>query len=153
MCIMEVRPGQRLSTIAQAMAHNTNTVRGDMDMLHELCLARGHNHVIEKLTAALSYLDGAYNEFLTIFSDELKHDLAHHGDTPDPEYHHHERTLGDIEGVPPEVGDAANASAHPHPHAHITHVDRVMLQQIGLDGNPEAEADCARAEHFETRTT
>lgn len=148
---MEVRPGQRLSTIAQAMAHNTNTVRGDMDMLQELCLARGHNHVIEKLKSALDYLDGAYNEFLTIFSDELRHDLEHHGDTPDPLYRHQERTLGDVAGVPSEVGGAANSVAHSHPH--ITHVDREMLKEIGLNGNRDAEADCARAEHFETRTT
>lgn len=141
--MMEVRPGQRLSTIAQAMAHNTNTVRGDMDMLQELCLARGHNHVIEKLKSALDYLDGAYNEFLTIFSDELKHDLAHHGDTPDPEYNHHS----------PGNERTAESIAESHHHPHITHVDREMLRQIGLDGNVEAEADCARAEHFETRTT
>lgn len=142
MCIMEVRPGQRLSTIAQAMAHNTNTVRGDMDMLQELCVARGHNHVIDKLRAALEHLDGAYNEFLTIFADELRHDLQHHGDTTDPEYHH---------GGERPASDVPAEHAHPHEHPHIKVVDRDMLVQLGLGDSLTAIRAVQAAERHETR--
>jgi hypothetical protein len=40
MCIMEVRVGQKTSTIAQAMFHNTYTLLGDLDMLLEVLKAR-----------------------------------------------------------------------------------------------------------------
>lgn len=146
---MEVRPGQRLSTIAQAMAHNTNTVRGDMDMLRELCVARGHNHVIDKLQAALKHLDGAYEEFLTIFADELRHDLEHHGDTADPEYHHGgERPASDI---PSLSGDHDHPHDHQHPHTHMKGTDRQILADAGLLGDPAAERAVVQAERYETR--
>lgn len=138
---MEVRPGQRLSTIAQAMAHNTNTVRGDMDMLEKLCVARGHNHVIEQLHQALRYLDGAYHEFLQVFSDELERDLREHGDTPDPEYHRHaaERTAESV------------LATHDHSHPHIKGTDRQMIEQLPDYLRFKAEQAASRAEHYETR--
>jgi hypothetical protein len=71
MCIMEVRPGQQSSTIAQAMAHNTNTVIGDMDMLEELLKARGDFESLATVQHAHGHLKSAYAGLLMQFGTEV----------------------------------------------------------------------------------
>lgn len=45
MCIMEVRPGQHHSTIAQAQAHNVSTVLGDLELFETLLAASHHSDI------------------------------------------------------------------------------------------------------------
>lgn len=72
MCIMEVRPGQHSVTVAQACAHNVNTVRGDLDMFEKLLRARdelrGNGTRFERIVNALN---DAYSDLLDMFGDEL----------------------------------------------------------------------------------
>jgi hypothetical protein len=86
MCIMEVRPGQRSATIAQAMAHNTSTVERDLDMFTPLLRARGETELLAKIECAHEHLRAAYAEFLAVFTEEVKtevtsgHDHSHDHD-------------------------------------------------------------------------
>lgn len=70
MCIMEVREGQHTSTIAQAMAHNTNTVIGDMDMLEKLMAKRGEDDLLVAVKRAHDNLRRAYADLLDVFGEE-----------------------------------------------------------------------------------
>jgi hypothetical protein len=77
MCIMEVREGQRSSTIAQAMAHNTSTIERDLDMLRALLKARGETALLAEVEEAQRALGNAYQHFLAIFASEIERDVAH----------------------------------------------------------------------------
>lgn len=103
MCIMEVRAGQRDSTIAQACAHNVATVVGDLDMFETVLTARlAHDTADGRLDteAALGQvrhahdtLRRAYADLLGLFGAEVGRALTHwqagedHGD----DHHGHER--------------------------------------------------------------
>ena len=95
MCIMEVRSGQRSSTIAQAMAHNTNTIVGDLDMLLKLLEARKDRDSLVAVERAQSYLARAYAILLTQFGMEVANEVEdHEGHNPDNhDEHGHERTF------------------------------------------------------------
>lgn len=83
MCIMEVRPGQRTSTIAQAMAHNTSTILGDLDMLEELLKARKDTESLETVLAAHEHLRRAYAILLAQFGMEVANEtMDHEGHLP-----------------------------------------------------------------------
>ena len=86
MCIMEVRPGQRSSTIAQAMAHNTSTVERDLDMFKPLLAARGEHELLAKVERAHTALKEAYTEFLSVFVTEVYDEVHIHGDV---DHHDH----------------------------------------------------------------
>jgi hypothetical protein len=68
---MEVREGQILSTIEQAMAHNTRTIQSDLPMLKALLKARGETVKLAQCDEALRHLTVAYNTFLQMFADTL----------------------------------------------------------------------------------
>lgn len=71
MCIMEVRPGQQSSTIAQALAHNVSTVERDMDMFELLVQARGGEKMLRDLQHAHDHLRKAYATLLMVFGIEI----------------------------------------------------------------------------------
>jgi hypothetical protein len=76
-CIMEVREGQRSSTIAQAMAHNTSTIERDLDMFRPLLEARGETSLLAEIEAAQRALGVAYQHFLAVFAAEIERDVQH----------------------------------------------------------------------------
>lgn len=78
MCIMEVRSGQRSSTIAQALAHNTSTVDRDIDMLVPLLRARGELDAVAEIEEAQRDLQSAYARLLAAFAAEITRDVAEH---------------------------------------------------------------------------
>jgi hypothetical protein len=92
---MEVRSGQRTSTIAQAMAHNTSTIVGDLDMLVKVLIARGDQESLKTVQAAHDHLKRAYAVLLDQFGMEVAYE------TMDPNGHlphshdenEHERTF------------------------------------------------------------
>lgn len=91
MCIMEVRPGQRSSTIAQAMAHNVSTIERDLDMFEPLVAARGESELLDTIRAGHEALKVAYAHFLECFVAEIEHEIQHNGGEHDHDYHDHER--------------------------------------------------------------
>lgn len=89
---MEVRPGQRSSTIAQAMAHNLSTIERDLDMFRPLLEARGETELLTEIEQGHEHMKRAYACFLNVFTIEVKTEV-HSGH--DHEHHDHagERTL------------------------------------------------------------
>jgi hypothetical protein len=101
MCIMEVRAGQRASTIAQACAHNTATVLGDIDMFHELLERRGEDEMVRALDQAKGNLNRAFADLLEMFGEFASREEASHGVhfTADDEHGHdgsHERSFIEV---------------------------------------------------------
>lgn len=88
MCIMEVRPGQKSSTIAQALAHNCSTVERDMDMFELLVKARGDEDLLNDLQHAHDHLRKAYAILLMNFGMEVAQAVQ------DEEGHVHNRDHG-----------------------------------------------------------
>jgi hypothetical protein len=81
---MEVRAGQRSSTIAQAMAHNTSTIERDLDMFRRVMEARGERETaLAQLDAAQADLRSAYERFLAMFAREIADDVANGQHEPD----------------------------------------------------------------------
>lgn len=88
MCIMEVRDGQRNSTIAQACAHNLFTVVGDLAMFKTLLEARraqDGNAITDSRVAEVTQLEAqlhaTYETGLHLYghfaADEALHGHAH----------------------------------------------------------------------------
>jgi hypothetical protein len=71
MCIMEVRPGQKSSTIAMAMAHNTSTVMQDLDFFRKLLAARQEFELLRAVDQAQGELRKAYANFLEVYGEEV----------------------------------------------------------------------------------
>lgn len=69
MCVMEVRAGQRSSTIAQACAHNTATVERDVNMFRKLLEARGDHVKAADLAQAQRELQRAEANLLELFGE------------------------------------------------------------------------------------
>lgn len=92
MCIMEVRPGQRTATIAQALAHNTSTIERDLDMFRKLLEARKEGDHVELVNRAQKLLNEAYAIFLEQFGEFVAEEVNpdNHVHTDD---HGHERTF------------------------------------------------------------
>lgn len=125
MCIMEVRAGQRSSTIAQAMAHNTSTIERDLDMFRKVMEARGERETaLAQLDAAQADLRSAYERFLQMFAREIADDVANG--------HEHEAA--------PVVG---TERVHLHPN------DATMVDTISRADYARIAAH--RAERYETR--
>jgi hypothetical protein len=70
-CIMEVRPGQHITTVSQAMAHNLSTVDRDLDMLRKLCQARHDHAAMQEVDELQRAVHAAYAQALTMFGVEL----------------------------------------------------------------------------------
>src|SRR6266581_4259568 len=75
MCVMEVRPGQRSSTIAQAMAHNLSTIERDLDMFKPLLEARGEHQLLATIESGHQHMKAAYADFLECFIHEIQHEI------------------------------------------------------------------------------
>lgn len=137
MCIMEVRPGQRSSTIAQAMAHNLSTIERDLDMFKPLLEARGETELLATVQAGHEAMKVAYASFLDCFIHEIQHEVAHgHGDAHDT-----------------HVGNE-RVHAHVHSPADQEQIDDILtlLQPVDVDeARSVAEAAAASAERYETR--
>lgn len=71
MCIMEVRPGQKSSTVAQAMAHNMSTFDRDMDMFIELLKARGDTEILKTAQHVKDMATHCYADLLEVFGEEV----------------------------------------------------------------------------------
>lgn len=138
MCIMEVRPGQRSSTIAQAMAHNLSTIERDLDMFKPLLVARDEQHLLGLIEEGHEAMKTAYARFLDVFAAELAHDIRTHGD-----HDHGDHSHGN------------ERSHHPSVHPHIHPEDAELIRQAIDTDDPEvllaAEQACRNAERFETR--
>lgn len=93
MCIMEVRPGQAASTIAQAMAHNTSTVERDMDMFEELLKARGDFESLRTIVQAHGKLREAYAILLMQFGIEVGREVQNGKGHMHSHDHGNERSL------------------------------------------------------------
>lgn len=94
MCIMEVHAKASSPTMLQAMAHNTKTVRSDVDMLIEVLDARHAFSAVTDVRQAAMFLDHAYGLFLArfgMFAAEVVPDEIHSHDD-----HGHERTLDQV---------------------------------------------------------
>lgn len=127
MCIMEVRAGQRSSTIAQAMAHNVGTIERDLDMFVPLLEARGEVALLKTIEEAHEAMKVAYARFLDCFKHEIEHEVhSGHDHSHHDDHHGHERV---------------------HP------VDDDMLAEVALFGDELAAARSATAaaERYETR--
>lgn len=92
MCIMEVRPGQKSSTIAEAMAHNVSTVERDMDLFRALMKARGDDERLRALDHVQGMLTHAYADLLEMFGEEVNLEVAD-WEGHVPHSHGNERTL------------------------------------------------------------
>lgn len=77
MCIMEVRAGQRTSTIAQAMAHNVKTITSDQDMLMAVLEARDEKELLAHVREAQKHLQLAYERFLHCYAVAVEEDVIH----------------------------------------------------------------------------
>lgn len=75
MCEMEVRPGQRSSTIAQACSHNVSTVDRDLDMFEHVLAARGETRALEEIRAIHVDLAKCYERLLRVFGGEVRHEV------------------------------------------------------------------------------
>ena|SRR5690348_671206 len=110
MCIMEVRPGQHVTTILQAMAHNTNTIIGDMDLLSKYADAHNDDETRRIIREASAKLNATYAVFLGGFGDKLALDVQDpngHWHNAQPHTHGTERTFA-------ETVNAATKRAHPY---------------------------------------
>ena len=137
---MEVRPGQRSSTIAQAMAHNLSTIERDLDMFKPLVAARGETALLETIEAGHEAMKIAYARFLECFVNEIQIEVAHQ--------HHHDVNSDDAVG---------NERVHEH-HEHIHPVDQALISDAtDLLGERDADLQSAMtraahsAERYETR--
>lgn len=123
---MEVRPGQRSSTIAQAMAHNLSTIERDLDMFKPLLEARGEHELLATVEAGHEAMKVAYARFLDCFIHEIQRDVAHGHDHADADHLH--------------GNERENVTHHPHVHP----VDREAVLVA-------AEHAAHDAEKYETR--
>lgn len=102
MCIMEVRPGQHRSTIAQAQAHNINTVIGDLELWLPVLRAehadngndrRYNETVIATVDRVHDALTVQYAAMLGLFGSEVAAAVEHwqhdHGPIGAERDHHH----------------------------------------------------------------
>lgn len=104
MCIMEVRPGQHDSTIAQANAHNINTVIGDLELWLPVLTTRAERSadgndrrynetVIATVTRTHDVLTTQYAAMLGLFGSEVAAAVEHwqhdHGPIGAERDHHH----------------------------------------------------------------
>lgn len=99
MCIMEIRPGQHASTIAQAVAHNLSTIDRDCDMFVATLDAQGRPQDAQQVRELQAAIHGNYSAALSLFAHEVREDLEHwHTATDDHTHDHHgnERSLAAI---------------------------------------------------------
>lgn len=93
MCIMEVRPGQHDSTIAQAQHHNTQTIVGDLTMWRTVLVERARHEsgdqrldteaAIAEVDQAHRHLTAAAAGLLGLFGAEVGRHVEH-WTTPHP---------------------------------------------------------------------
>ena len=138
MCIMEVRPGQRSSTIAQACAHNLSTVDRDLDMFRPLLAARGETELLALVNDAAEHMHAAYAQLLAVFVDEITTEVRVHGDHDHGDHNH---------GTEREATDnysGAEIRAH-------WHGDDTLEARVRGIARDVAERDAHAARRFETR--
>lgn len=94
MCIMEIHAKASNPVMLQAMAHNTKTVRSDVDMLIAVLDARHAFSAVRDVREAAMFLDHAYGLFLAqfgMFAAQVVPSEIHSHDN-----HGHERTLDQV---------------------------------------------------------
>lgn len=107
MCIMEVRAGQKSTTIAQALAHNLSTSDRDFDMFKKLLTARGESELLVAVSSAQQQTHRAYATMLEVYGEELatevtgEHEHGHDAEHLEPvgnerEHHASEATLNAV---------------------------------------------------------
>jgi len=128
MCIMEVRAGQRSSTIAQACAHNTRTVIDDCDMFAKLLDSRGEHERVRGVRRIQADLERGYAAALELFGEFAAEEEATHG-------RHH-----DFDDGTHEHGDVGRIS---HTHGDEPADERSLVEQ--------AHHDAGLARRYETR--
>jgi hypothetical protein len=152
MCIMEVRPGQRSSTIAQAMAHNVSTVERDLDMFEPLIRARGETDLLAQIQQAHEHLKRAYEGFLSVFVHEVTEEVHVHGDHDHGDHEHGSERLD--KQWEAETGLAAHWHGDDTPEAQALATDAsdaALERQIRSIARGVAERDAHAVRRFETR--
>jgi hypothetical protein len=143
MCEMEVRQGQRASTIAQAIAHNVGTCKSDCEMYRQLLIGRGDVENLHRVETAQIFLAHAYESLLYAFGTEIAHDVDT-GHNPDEHIVGNERAPRTLLGTPehpcPDCGATGEHSHLPR----VRPVDREMVTRA-------AEIAAAHARRYETR--
>jgi len=130
MCVMEIRSGQRTSTMAQAMAHNVGTIRSDLELFLPLIEARGDIEARILIQEAQEHMDEAYARFVQVFANEVSREIAHVHDEP--------------------IGNER---------IHVSPPDQRIIEEAAKLGRPGmkeeftkvATVDAHRAEKYETR--
>jgi hypothetical protein len=79
---MEVRAGQRSSTMLQAMAHNLSTIERDLEMLTPVLKARGQSAILGTLAEGHAHMTAAYESFLQCFVREIEAEILSGHDHP-----------------------------------------------------------------------
>lgn len=150
MCIMEVRPGQRDSTIAQALAHNTRTILSDIELFWPLLKSRSPQHLplLDQFQAELSF---ASRSALQLWARLVEAVVAAE---PDPAAHAHEH-YGNERAYAGHAGQDSDQAART---AAIEESARELV--VGYPPDPDddeyqlervARQDIARAAQYETR--
>ena len=77
MCIMEVHPHQHTSTIAMALAHNTATTVGDLDLFMEVLRTRDPDLLTEVQMIRQVLAGNIYARLLKLYGNCVASDPAH----------------------------------------------------------------------------
>src|SRR5467141_3018208 len=104
MCIMEVRAGQRTSTIAQAMAHNVGTIERDLELFIPLLEARQDDDALKLIQEAMASMSDAYASFLQVFANEVKTEAHYLSDEVTGNERHHEMDHHDATMIDDVIG-------------------------------------------------
>lgn len=154
MCIMEVRAGQRSSTIAQACAHNIQTVLDDAEMFCTLLTSRGEHERVKAVRRSMENLKRAHADTLELFGEFAGEEEALYG-------RHHDHDDGTHERLTPEEIDALDAAVNPNNPGYVPphrRADVGSISHTGDDERPDHEHlsdieahDASLARPYETR--
>jgi hypothetical protein len=151
MCIMEVRLGQRDSTIAQALAHNIGTVLSDIELFRPVLKAR-HPEMLGVLDRFQAELSTTSRSALNLWARLIEATVAAEG--ADHHTHVHEHA-GSERGqdcflTPASREDAAYGTYTDDDYGDVVQV-AAMAEEQEMAEERVAAQDMARASNYETR--
>lgn len=150
MCIMEVRLGQRDSTIAQALAHNVATVLSDIGLFRPVLRARHPEMlpVLDKFNLELSTASRtALNLWTRLIEVVVVEGADHHTHTH--EHKGSEREVGDFT-TPASREDAMYGTYTDDDYGDVVQV-AAMAEEQEMAEERVAAQDIHRAADYETR--
>jgi hypothetical protein len=112
MCIMEMRPGQKFSTMFMAMSHNQATLLGDVKFLEAILTQRdGGKHLAETkplIERAVQNMKRAEADWLALFGMAV----GEEGQDPEGHVHDHEHVGNERSLTEQAHTDASAARAY-----------------------------------------